>query len=74
MCRQVSELRCYLKEKGAEISEENAPDGLLRDITQVIEASTICLKDSTTEPGQPQNSLEETNYKNYLMIDLVIVI
>ncbi|KAK2181283.1 hypothetical protein NP493_402g01000 [Ridgeia piscesae] len=46
---QVAELRSYLKEKGAEILEENSPDGLLRDITQVIEASSICWKDTGAE-------------------------
>ena len=48
----MEELRSYLKEKGAEILEENSPDGLLRDITQVIEASSICWKDATNEAGK----------------------
>ena len=48
----MAELRSYLKEKGAEILEENSPDGLLRDITQVIEASSICWKDTGAEGGK----------------------
>ena len=44
-CWQASELRCYLKAKGAEISEENSELGLHVDLAQIIEACDVCLKD-----------------------------
>ena len=42
-------MRIYLKGKGAEISEENTPEGLVKDLKQVIEASTIIWKDDTVK-------------------------
>lgn len=42
---QASELRAYIKSKGAEISEENAEGGLHVDLAQIIEACDVCLKD-----------------------------
>ena len=42
---QVAEPHAYLKSKGAEISEENPEDGLHVDLTQIIEASDVCLKE-----------------------------
>ena len=45
MIQQAAELRAYLKSKGAEISEENPEDGLHVDLTQIIEASDVCLKE-----------------------------
>lgn len=42
---QASELRAYLKSKGAEISEENSEGGLHVDLAQIIEACDVCLKD-----------------------------
>uniref|UniRef100_A0A8C2FG38 Uncharacterized protein n=1 Tax=Cyprinus carpio TaxID=7962 RepID=A0A8C2FG38_CYPCA len=50
---QASELRAYLKSKGAEISEENSEGGLHVDLAQIIEACDVCLKDDdkgVTEP------------------------
>lgn len=42
---QASELRAYIKSKGAEISEENSEGGLHVDLAQIIEACDVCLKD-----------------------------
>lgn len=42
---QASELRAYIKSKGAEISEENAEGGLHVDLAQIIEACDVCLRD-----------------------------
>lgn len=44
-CWQASELRAYIKAKGAEISEENSEGGLHVDLAQIIEACDVCLKD-----------------------------
>ena len=41
----ASELRAYIKAKGADISEENAEGGLHVDLAQIIEACDVCLKD-----------------------------
>lgn len=42
---KASELRAYIKSKGAEISEENSEGGLHVDLAQIIEACDVCLKD-----------------------------
>lgn len=42
---QASELRAYIKSKGADISEENSEGGLHIDLAQIIEACDVCLKD-----------------------------
>ncbi|XP_064601463.1 eukaryotic translation initiation factor 3 subunit M-like [Liolophura sinensis] len=42
---QTSELRSYLKSLGAEISEENTEAGLVTDLKNIIEASTVCWKE-----------------------------
>lgn len=42
---QASELRAYIKSKGADISEENSEGGLHVDLAQIIEACDVCLKD-----------------------------
>lgn len=42
---QASELRAYIKAKGADISEENSEGGLHVDLAQIIEACDVCLKD-----------------------------
>lgn len=44
-CVQASELRAYIKSKGADISEENSEGGLHVDLAQIIEACDVCLKD-----------------------------
>lgn len=44
-CAQASELRAYIKSKGADISEENSEGGLHVDLAQIIEACDVCLKD-----------------------------
>ena len=41
----MAELRSFLKSKGAEVSEENAPEGLVKDLKQVMEASAVVWKD-----------------------------
>uniref|UniRef100_A0A6Q2ZE29 Eukaryotic translation initiation factor 3 subunit M n=1 Tax=Esox lucius TaxID=8010 RepID=A0A6Q2ZE29_ESOLU len=54
---QASELRAYLKAKGAEISEENSEGGLHLDLAQIIEASDVCLKDDDKEVESVMNSI-----------------
>lgn len=45
LASQASELRAYIKSKGADISEENSEGGLHVDLAQIIEACDVCLKD-----------------------------
>ncbi|KAH3876926.1 eukaryotic translation initiation factor 3 subunit M-like [Dreissena polymorpha] len=45
---QTSELRSYLKELGAEISEENVED-IVKDLLQCIEVSDVCWKEVTSD-------------------------
>lgn len=54
LLNQASELRAYIKAKGAEISEENAEGGLHVDLAQIIEACDVCLKDD--DKGKCQSS------------------
>uniref|UniRef100_A0A8C4ZEG6 Eukaryotic translation initiation factor 3 subunit M n=1 Tax=Gadus morhua TaxID=8049 RepID=A0A8C4ZEG6_GADMO len=55
---QASELRAYLKSKGAEISEENSTEGGLHvDLAQIIEACDVCLKDDDKEVESVMNSI-----------------
>ncbi|KAL8589216.1 hypothetical protein ACOMHN_017018 [Nucella lapillus] len=46
---QTLELRGYLKSLGAEISEENADSGILTDLKNIIEASSICWKELNSD-------------------------
>ncbi|XP_076450722.1 eukaryotic translation initiation factor 3 subunit M-like [Babylonia areolata] len=46
---QTLELRGYLKSLGAEISEENADSGILTDLKNIIEASSICWKELSSD-------------------------
>ncbi|KAK7490753.1 hypothetical protein BaRGS_00017982 [Batillaria attramentaria] len=46
---QTLELRAYLKSLGAEISEENAETGILTDLKNIIEASSICWKELNSD-------------------------
>ncbi|KAK7098489.1 eukaryotic translation initiation factor 3 subunit M-like [Littorina saxatilis] len=46
---QTLELRGYLKSLGAEISEENADSGILTDLKNIVEASSICWKEINNE-------------------------
>lgn len=48
---QTLELRGYLKSLGAEISEENADSGILTDLKNIIEASSICWKELSSDSG-----------------------
>ena len=48
---QTLELRAYLKSLGAEISEENADSGILTDLKNIIEASSICWKELSSDSG-----------------------
>uniref|UniRef100_A0A673MJV8 Eukaryotic translation initiation factor 3 subunit M-like n=1 Tax=Sinocyclocheilus rhinocerous TaxID=307959 RepID=A0A673MJV8_9TELE len=54
---QASELRAYLKSKGAEISEENSEGGLHVDLAQIIEACDVCLKDDDKDVESVMNSI-----------------
>ncbi|TNN75839.1 Eukaryotic translation initiation factor 3 subunit M [Liparis tanakae] len=54
---QASELRAYMKGKGAEISEENSEGGLHEDLAQIIEACDVCLKDDDKEVESVMNSI-----------------
>nr|ACO08579.1 Probable COP9 signalosome complex subunit 7 [Oncorhynchus mykiss] len=54
---QASELRAYIKAKGAEISEENSEGGLHVDLAQIIEARDVCLKDDDKEVESVMNSI-----------------
>eukprot|EP00063_Salmo_salar_P008196 XP_013983031.1 PREDICTED: eukaryotic translation initiation factor 3 subunit M-like [Salmo salar] len=54
---QASELRAYIKAKGAEISEENSEGGLHVDLAQIIEACDVCLKDDDKEVESVMNSI-----------------
>uniref|UniRef100_A0A4W3KD93 Eukaryotic translation initiation factor 3, subunit M n=1 Tax=Callorhinchus milii TaxID=7868 RepID=A0A4W3KD93_CALMI len=54
---QASELRSYLKSKGAEISEENAEGGLHLDLAHIIEACDVCLKDDDKDVESVMNSI-----------------
>jgi len=54
---QASELRAYLKSKGAEISEENSESGLHVDLAQIIEACDVCLKDDDKDVESVMNSI-----------------
>ncbi|KAJ8413006.1 hypothetical protein AAFF_G00105880 [Aldrovandia affinis] len=54
---QASELRAYIKSKGAEISEENSEGGLHVDLAQIIEACDVCLKDDDKEVESVMNSI-----------------
>merc|ERR1711963_89035 len=46
---QTLELRGYLKSLGAEIKEENADSGILTDLKNIIEASSICWKELNSD-------------------------
>ena len=48
---QTLELRAFLKSLGAEISEENAETGILTDLKNIIEASSICWKEINSDAG-----------------------
>uniref|UniRef100_A0A7N8Y6M1 Eukaryotic translation initiation factor 3 subunit M n=1 Tax=Mastacembelus armatus TaxID=205130 RepID=A0A7N8Y6M1_9TELE len=54
---QASELRAYIKSKGADISEENSEGGLHVDLTQIIEACDVCLKDDDKDVESVMNSI-----------------
>lgn len=54
---QASELRSYLKAKGAEISEENSEKGLHVDLAEIIEACDVCLKDDDKDVESVMNSI-----------------
>ncbi|NP_001279489.1 eukaryotic translation initiation factor 3 subunit M [Callorhinchus milii] len=54
---QASELRSYLKSRGAEISEENAEGGLHLDLAHIIEACDVCLKDDDKDVESVMNSI-----------------
>uniref|UniRef100_A0A3P9PEX6 Eukaryotic translation initiation factor 3 subunit M n=1 Tax=Poecilia reticulata TaxID=8081 RepID=A0A3P9PEX6_POERE len=54
---QASELRSYIKAKGADISEENAEGGLHVDLAQIIEACDVCLKDDDKDVESVMNSI-----------------
>ncbi|CAG05706.1 unnamed protein product, partial [Tetraodon nigroviridis] len=54
---QASELRAYIKAKGADISEENAEGGLHVDLAQIIEACDVCLKDDDKDVESVMNSI-----------------
>ncbi|KAG5839989.1 hypothetical protein ANANG_G00211360 [Anguilla anguilla] len=54
---QASELRAYIKSKGAEISEENSEGGLHVDLAQIIEACDVCLKDDDKDVESVMNSI-----------------
>uniref|UniRef100_A0A4W4DPG5 PCI domain-containing protein n=1 Tax=Electrophorus electricus TaxID=8005 RepID=A0A4W4DPG5_ELEEL len=54
---QASELRAYIKSKGAEISEENSEGGLHIDLAQIIEACDVCLKDDDKDVESVMNSI-----------------
>ncbi|TTI30688.1 Eukaryotic translation initiation factor 3 subunit M [Bagarius yarrelli] len=54
---QASELRAYMKSKGAEISEENSEGGLHVDLAQIIEACDVCLKDEDKDVESVMNSI-----------------
>uniref|UniRef100_A0AAX7VU00 Eukaryotic translation initiation factor 3 subunit M n=1 Tax=Astatotilapia calliptera TaxID=8154 RepID=A0AAX7VU00_ASTCA len=54
---QASELRAYIKSKGAEISEENAEGGLHVDLAQIIEACDVCLRDDDKDVESVMNSI-----------------
>ncbi|MBN3284535.1 EIF3M factor, partial [Polyodon spathula] len=51
------ELRAYIKSKGAEISEENSEGGLHVDLTRIIEACDVCLKDDDKDVESVMNSI-----------------
>lgn len=55
-CWQASELRAYIKAKGAEISEENSEGGLHVDLAQIIEACDVCLKDDDKGEWHQENA------------------
>lgn len=44
---QTIEIRGYLKSLGAEISEENAPSGLEKDLQHIIEACDVCFAEAS---------------------------
>lgn len=46
---QTKELRAFLKSLGAEISEENADSGILTDLKNIIEASSVCWKELNSD-------------------------
>ncbi|XP_029904433.1 eukaryotic translation initiation factor 3 subunit M [Myripristis murdjan] len=54
---QASELRAYIKAKGADISEENSEGGLHVDLAQIIEACDVCLKDDDKDVESVMNSI-----------------
>uniref|UniRef100_A0A3Q3XEE9 Eukaryotic translation initiation factor 3 subunit M n=1 Tax=Mola mola TaxID=94237 RepID=A0A3Q3XEE9_MOLML len=54
---QASELRAYIKSKGADISEENSEGGLHVDLAQIIEACDVCLKDDDKDVESVMNSI-----------------
>ncbi|GAA6065600.1 eukaryotic translation initiation factor 3 subunit M, partial [Tachysurus ichikawai] len=53
----ASELRAYIKAKGADISEENSEGGLHVDLAQIIEACDVCLKDEDKDVESVMNSI-----------------
>ncbi|XP_069758784.1 eukaryotic translation initiation factor 3 subunit M isoform X1 [Narcine bancroftii] len=54
---KASELRSYLKSKGAEISEENSEGGLHVDLAHIIEVCDICLKEDDKDVESVMNSI-----------------
>ncbi|XP_043561477.1 eukaryotic translation initiation factor 3 subunit M [Chiloscyllium plagiosum] len=54
---QASELRSYLKSKGAEISEENSEGGLHVDLAHIIEVCDICFKEDDKDVESVMNSI-----------------
>lgn len=44
---QFQDVRCYLKGLGADISEENSPEGPLVDMEQVISVCDLIIREAT---------------------------
>ena len=65
---QTRELRSYLKEQGAEISEENSGDGI-KDLIQCIDASEVCWKEVSADAGMCSEIID--NFLN--MYDDVVI-
>ncbi|XP_018619542.1 LOW QUALITY PROTEIN: eukaryotic translation initiation factor 3 subunit M [Scleropages formosus] len=54
---QASELRAYIKSKGAEISEENSEGGPHVDLAQIIDVCDVCLKEDDKDGESVMNSI-----------------
>ena len=65
-------MRIYLKGKGAEISEENTPEGLVKDLKQVIEASTIIWKDDSVKDAGIKKINFQISFKHILSVNLTV--